>query len=476
MAKKELNYTLNLKDLFSKGMQNAVRETEKMDNRMGKLSEGKGLRGTIVGANLMTNAIQAGGRAVLDFEKQSISAFMKHEQFQVAMTTMFKGNRNEAELLGNQLREFAKVTPFELGEIQDATKMMIAYGSTSGGVVNELKMLGDISSGVGQPLSEIAYLYGTLRTQGRAYAMDIRQFAGRGIPIIEALAKQFGVSKDKLMELVSQGKVGFPQVEAALKSLTAAGGQFNNMMEAQAKTLKGQVSNLSDAWEQLQVSIGESQSGILKDTVAWATNMVNAMNLEQQQANNLGKAFKRGGVKQYGMFGNEISGAGDVTGVNSRFAAYNENLINSLTSASQSGTGAEAALAQKQIQLSNAMRVLLDKQSRGAIAPGDFLKEYGIIKNAKELGQTMMDQIATNRASKAEEAKAGKTSAAAGSAIGSATEVYGARPQNLTININKLIENFTISTTNLTESSQKIKENVSKALLEAVNDVNQMVK
>jgi hypothetical protein len=107
--------------------------------------------------------------------------------------------------------------------------------------------------------------------------MDIRQFTGRGIPIVKELAKQFGVTDDKVMQLVSDGKVGFAQIEKAFKSMTSEGGQFFNLMDAQSKTLLGQTSNLADAWDQLKTEIGKSQEGILKNTVSWASSMVSAM-------------------------------------------------------------------------------------------------------------------------------------------------------------------------------------------------------
>ena len=78
---------------------------------------------------------------------------------------------------------------------------MLAYSSTVDNVVDELVMLGNVASGVGAPLQDIAYLYGTLRTQGRAFTVDIRQFAGRGIPIYEELAKVLGVTKDEVPAL-----------------------------------------------------------------------------------------------------------------------------------------------------------------------------------------------------------------------------------------------------------------------------------
>ncbi len=62
------------------------------------------------------------------------------------------------------------------------------------------------------------------------------------------------------------------------------------------------------------------------------------------------------------------------------------------------------------------------------------------------------------------------------SSIGSGTEVTSARPQNLNITINKLIETQNITTTNMKEGAVKIKEMVAQALLETVNDVNLITK
>ena len=50
-------------------------------------------------------------------------------------------------------------------------------------------------------------------TQGRMFTQDLRQFQGRGIPIADELAKIFGVTKDKVGELVTAGKVGAAEVQ-----------------------------------------------------------------------------------------------------------------------------------------------------------------------------------------------------------------------------------------------------------------------
>ena len=307
MANQQVKYTITGENLLSKVLKQVDTDAQKAEDSVKKVGSGNasssgGLMGSIVGANLLTGAIKSAGSAVYNFGKDSINAYAKQESFLVSLKTMFHGNAMEAEVLNGQLQRFAKETPFELTEIQDATKMMIAYGSSSSSVVKEMTMLGDISSGVGSSLSEVGYLYGTLRTQGRAFSKDIYQFTGRGIPIVKELAKQFGVAESKVMGLVEKGKVGFPEIEKAFKSMTAEGGQFFNMMKEQSNTISGQTSNLSDAWDQLKSSIGESQSGILKNTIAWASNMVNSMANTMKFENFFDENLSKNKEAQYGTF------------------------------------------------------------------------------------------------------------------------------------------------------------------------------
>ena len=162
----------------------------------------------------------------------------------------------------SELVDIAAKTPFDLQGVASSAKQMIAYGSSAENVGDELVMLGNVAAGVGSQLSEIAYLYGTLRTQGRAYAVDIRQFAGRGIPIYEELSKVLGVTKDEVSGLVKEGKVGFKEVEQAFKNMTSESGIYYNLMQEQSKSLTGQLSNLGDAWDTMLNEIGKDTQGI----------------------------------------------------------------------------------------------------------------------------------------------------------------------------------------------------------------------
>lgn len=168
------------------------------------------------------------------------------EQALVAFGVLLKSGE-KAKILFADLQKFAADTPFEMPEISQSTKSLLAFGVAQEKILPTLKSIGDIASGTGVPLSELAEIYGKAKVQGRLFSEDINQLTGRGIPIIQELAKQFGVSETEVKKLVESGKVGFPQLEKAFADLTNEGGQFSGMMEAQSKTFTGRLSTLMDA-------------------------------------------------------------------------------------------------------------------------------------------------------------------------------------------------------------------------------------
>lgn len=202
-----------------------------------------------------------GVTALKNFVTELVNVRGQFQQLEISFSTMLK-SKEKADKLMSELVDIAAKTPFDLQGVASSAKQMIAYGSSAENVGNELVMLGNVAAGVGSQLSEIAYLYGTLRTQGRAYAVDIRQFAGRGIPIYEELAKVLGVTKDEVSGLVKEGKVGFKEVEQAFKNMTGESGIYYNLMQEQSKSLTGQLSNLGDAWDTMLNKIGKDTQGI----------------------------------------------------------------------------------------------------------------------------------------------------------------------------------------------------------------------
>lgn len=183
------------------------------------------------------------------------------EQLEISLTTIL-GSKAEADKLMAQIVEFAAKTPFDMKGVASGVKQLLAYGSEADNVIDEMRMIGDIASGLSIPLGDLVYLYGTTRTQGRMFTQDLRQFMGRGIPLAEELAKQFGVTKSEVGELVTAGKVGFNEMYKALQAMTSEGGKFYNLMDSQSRSILGMQSNAEDARDQMYNEIGKLLQGV----------------------------------------------------------------------------------------------------------------------------------------------------------------------------------------------------------------------
>lgn len=167
------------------------------------------------------------------------------EQAQVAFSTML-GSGEEAKQVLSDLTGFAASTPFEMPELTDAARMLVAFGTEADQVVPTLRHIGDVSAGIGAPITEIAELFGKARVQGRLFAQDINQLTNRGIPVIQSLAEQFNVSENEVKSLVESGQVNFRHLQQVFLDLTKEGGKFAGMMQAQSQTLAGMWSTAKD--------------------------------------------------------------------------------------------------------------------------------------------------------------------------------------------------------------------------------------
>lgn len=201
--------------------------------------------------NLLTSIVQVRGQ---------------FQQLEIAFETML-GSKSKAHELMQQMEETAAKTPFDLDGVANGAKQLLAYGESADKVNDTLVRLGNIASGLSLPLNDIVYLYGTTMVQGRLYAADVRQFTGRGIPLVKELAKMYGVTADEINNMVSAGKIGFPDVQKVLNKLTDEGGQFYNLMEKKSKSLTGMISNLGDTWDQVQDHLGEQNQDLFAGAI-----------------------------------------------------------------------------------------------------------------------------------------------------------------------------------------------------------------
>ena len=241
----------------------AISETGKMDDSL--LSFCKN------GANYLKGTLIAGG--FTSVIRKTIEVRGQFQQLGIAFETLL-GSKEKADQLMSKSVDLAMKTPFQLTEVASGTKQLLAYGFQAKDVTDTLTRLGNIAAGLSLPLNRLTYLYGTTMTQGRLYARDVMQFTGSGIPLLRKLAEMYGKTTDEISAMVTAGKIGFPDVEKVIKSLTNEGGMFYNLMEKQSKSLSGMTSNLGDDWDKEINKIGKDNQKILESGIESAAYVV----------------------------------------------------------------------------------------------------------------------------------------------------------------------------------------------------------
>jgi len=167
------------------------------------------------------------------------------EILKVKLTTLLGSGEAAAEMF-ERIGKFAADTPFQKLDIGNAAQKLLAFNVSAEDIIPTLKSIGDIAALTGAPIGELAELYGKAQVQGRLFGEDINQLTGRGIPIIQELARQFGVAESEVKGLVAAGKVTADNITIAFQSMTTGAGKFAGGMADLSKTTAGQFSTLKD--------------------------------------------------------------------------------------------------------------------------------------------------------------------------------------------------------------------------------------
>ena len=215
------------------------------------------------------------GVSLAGLVKQIAQTRGEFQQLEVAFATLLQ-SKEKADALMSQMVELAAKTPFDLQGVASGARQLLAYGFAAADVTNTLTRLGNVAAGLGLNLQDLTWLYGTTAVQGRLYTRDVMQFQSRGIDLAGELATQLGKTRAEISQMVTEGKIGFPEVQKAIESMTNEGGKFHNLMQEQSKTITGLISNLGDALDMMFNDLGKSQegviTGVLKGTISLVEN------------------------------------------------------------------------------------------------------------------------------------------------------------------------------------------------------------
>ena len=268
---------------------------------------GTGIGAAIVGVNLLKDTISGIVGAAASATAEGIRLYATFDRAQTSFTTLFKSGDIAKKLL-DDIKQFAAVTPMEFPELKDSAVKLAGFGIEAKQLLPTMRLLGDIAAGTGSNILELAETYGKARVQGRAYTRDVNEFANRGVAIWQAMAETTGQSIAEVHGAVETGKVGFAELQMALRSLAEEGGMFAGGMERASQDLMGLYSTLHDNVNLALASFGEHltkdvglkglmQDAIpltyaLRDDLAPALSQIAKLFLEfGTMANNAGKMF-----------------------------------------------------------------------------------------------------------------------------------------------------------------------------------------
>jgi tape measure domain-containing protein len=274
MAKKNIQviYTVNDAALLKaagslKANEDAAKKADAATKKFGDSAKkaGEGASKSFLNLGTIWKGLIAIGITTLfvNLAKRTFELGVKQEQLNIAFTT-FLGSAEKAKKLLQDLTKFAIVTPFTPDQVNNAAKALLAFGVAGKDIIPTLKMLGDVSSGTGKDLTEMAIIFGQIRSTGRLMGQDLLQLINAGFNPLQIISEKTGRSVANLKKDMEAGLITFDMVEGAFKSATTEGGLFFNLMEKQSQSVGGLLSTVSGNIDELLKIIFTANSGPIK--------------------------------------------------------------------------------------------------------------------------------------------------------------------------------------------------------------------
>lgn len=226
----------------------------------------------------------AAGQLIADFAKKAASGLqsvvksgLDYNRSMESYLTNFKvmlGNEQLAAEKLEEIRRMAASTPFSLSDLTEGTQTLLQFGIAADDTTGVLKRLGDISLGNADKLQTLVRAYGKMSSAQKVTLENVNMMIDAGFNPLNQICDATGESMSALYKRISDGKVSFNELEAAVAAATSEGGQFYNGMLEASQTFNGRLSTLKD---NVAALTGELTSGLfsaLGDIIVRANELV----------------------------------------------------------------------------------------------------------------------------------------------------------------------------------------------------------
>ena len=211
----------------------------------------------------------AAGQMIADFAKQASSKLSEvvksgvdYNATMESYLTNFKvmlGSEEAAATKLSEIRKMAASTPFSLDDLTSGTQTLLQFGIAADDTTGVLQRLGDISLGNAEKLQTLTLAYGKMSSAQKVTLENVNMMIDAGFNPLNQICDATGESMSDLYKRISDGKVSFSELEAAVEAATSQGGQFYNGMLEASQTFSGRMSTLKD---NVSALTGELTSGL----------------------------------------------------------------------------------------------------------------------------------------------------------------------------------------------------------------------
>ena len=211
----------------------------------------------------------AAGQMIADFAKQASSKLAEvvksgvdYNATMESYLTNFKvmlGSEEAAATKLSEIRKMAASTPFSLDDLTSGTQTLLQFGIAADDTTGVLQRLGDISLGNAEKLQTLTRAYGKMSSAQKVTLENVNMMIDAGFNPLNQICDATGESMSDLYKRISDGKVSFSELEAAVEAATSQGGQFYNGMLEASQTFSGRMSTLKD---NVSALTGELTSGL----------------------------------------------------------------------------------------------------------------------------------------------------------------------------------------------------------------------
>jgi tape measure domain-containing protein len=166
----------------------------------------------------------------------------------------------------------SKVAPFfDAKAIQDAGRDLLKAKVPVDQITSRMEQLGGIAMATKTPIEDLSRIYRQGMARGAFQTDLVNQMAERGIDIYAALTAVTGKSGQALAEMMSAGKIGAAEMNAAIDHMTLGHGIYAGVVDNVAKTTAGMWSqSTNNITMALQTMFGiavEGNGGLLQSFV-----------------------------------------------------------------------------------------------------------------------------------------------------------------------------------------------------------------